>query len=104
MNDAEHQQLADRLSSLSFKAAHREVRKIDRDAVLKYFRNSYWDEYHTLWLLPNEGVEVTLVEKSDIDTLNQREYGGPPGTRRLAVEFQYVGARVEPLARPVAKF
>jgi hypothetical protein len=104
MDDAERQQLADRLSGLSFQAAHREMRKIDRDAVLKYFRNSYWDEYHTLWLLPNLGVEVTLVEKSDIDTLNQREYGGPPWQRRLGVEFQYIEARVAPLERPVEKF
>ena len=35
MDDTERQQLADRLSGLSFQAAkHREMRKIDRDAVL----------------------------------------------------------------------
>jgi len=104
MNDVERQQLTDRLSGLSFNEAHREVRKIDREAVLKHYRNSVWDEYHTLWLLPNEGLEITLVEKSDIDTLNQREYGAPPGQRRLGVTYQYVGARIEPLARPVATF
>lgn len=104
MNDAERQQLADRLSGLTFSQAHREIRKIDRDAVLKHYRNTMWDEYHTLWLLPNKDVAITLVEKSDIDTLNQREYGGPPWQRRLGVTYQYVGARVEPLERPVAKF
>ena len=104
MNDAERQQLADRLSGLSFRQAHREMRKLDPDAVLKYYRNSMWDEYHTLWLLPNKDLAITLVEKSDIDTLNQREYGAPPWKRRLSVSYRYVGARVEPLERPVAKF
>lgn len=104
MNETERRQLADRLSGMSFKNAHREMRRIDRDAVLKYFRNSIWDEYHTLWLLPNEGVEITLVEKADVDTLDKRDYSGPPSRRKLGVKYEYAEARVEPLERPVAKF
>jgi len=104
MNEAERRQLADRLSGLSLKHARQEIRKLDRDADLKYFRNSMWDEYHTLWLLPNQGLSITLVEKADIDQLDKRDFSGPPSRHKEAVSYEYVEARVEPLARPVAKF
>jgi len=104
MNETERQQLADRLSGMSFRNAHREMRRIDRDAVLKYFRNSMWDEYHTLWLLPNEGLEITLVEKADVGMLNKRDFSGPPTRRKEGVAYEYAEARIEPLERPVAKF
>ncbi len=104
MTDAERQQLAERLSRLSLADARKEIRKLDRDATLKYFRNSMWDEYHTLWVLPNQDVAITLVEKADVDTLDRRDFTGPPSRRRLGVQYRYVEARVEPLRRPVARF
>lgn len=100
----EHGQLAQRLSALSFEEARREIRHLDPDADMKFFRNSYWDEYHTLFLLPNRNLSITLVEKSTVETTNRRDYSGPKDRKRQKVAYNYIEARVSPLQRPAAKF
>lgn len=103
MNETERDQLAQRLSAMSWKDARKEIERLDPEAVLKYFRNSYHDEYRTLYLLPRQGVSVTLVEKQDATVLDSpvlSDYG----KKKLHIAFDYIGARVEPLERPAGKF
>lgn len=107
MNATEREQLAKRLSALTWKEARKEVFRLDPDANLKFFRNSIWDEYHTLYLLPNLGVQITLVDKQEKDTMEKDDpasmLGRVLGRRhKKAIDFNYVGARVEELQRPVA--
>lgn len=97
MNDAERDQLAQRLSAMSLKDARNEIRKIDPAADMKYFRNAIWDEYHTLFLLPNAEISVTLVEKVDVQPTDSPDYSGPRGRTRLRTMYRYTGARVAPL-------
>ena len=103
MKETERDQLAQRLSAMSWKDARREIERLDPEAVLKYFRNSYHDEYRTLYVLPRRGISVTLVEKQDADVLNEQVLTDF-GKKKLRVEFDYIGARVEPLGRPAEKF
>ncbi|HML25069.1 MAG TPA: hypothetical protein PKD09_25680 [Aggregatilinea sp.] len=103
MNETERDQLAQRLSAMSWKDARKEMRRIDPDAVMKLFRNSYHDEYRTLYLMPNQGISVTLVEKQDADVTDKPVISAP-GEKKMSVSYDYVGARVAPLERPVSKF
>ncbi|MBN1966013.1 MAG: hypothetical protein JW910_15295 [Anaerolineae bacterium] len=99
MDDAEREQLARRLSALSLKEARSEIRRLDSKADLKYYRNSRWDEYHTLFVLPDKGLSITLVEKIDHKALDKRDYSGPPDRKRLETDYRFVEARVAPLDR-----
>jgi len=101
MNDAERAQLAQRLSAMSFKDARKEIRRLDPEADLVFWRNSVWDEIHTLWLLPNAGLSITLVEKVIRNQAKHGIGGGPSGFKAEKADFRYVEARVEPLERPV---
>lgn len=104
MNEAEREELAQRLSAMSLKEVRNEIRRIDPNANLKFFRNSIWDEYHTLWLLPNAELSIILVEKGNVEKTNLPDHAGPTGQKRNAIEYDFVEARVDPLNRPVAKF
>ena len=103
MDEVAREQLAKRLSAMKFKQVRREIRALDPEAELKFYRNSVRDEYHTLWVLPNAGVSITLVEKVKVQETNRAIGGGPRGWRARKVEFNYIEARVEPLARPAHK-
>ncbi len=97
MNETEREQLAQRLSALSLKDARKEIRRLDRAADMKFYRNSIWDEYHTLFLLPNAGLSITLVEKGEVEQLDLPDTAGPKGRKRQALTYSYVGASVAPL-------
>jgi hypothetical protein len=103
MDEAAREQLARRLSAMSLNDARKEVRAIDPKAELKFFRNAIWDEIHTLWLLPDANVSVTLVEKDEQRELAKQAGGMPRGVHKLHTDFSYVEARVETLDRPTAK-
>jgi len=103
MDEVAREQLARRLSAMKLSDVRKEIRALDRDAVLKFYRNSIWDEYHTLWLLPNAGVSITLVEKVRFKDGKKEVGGGPRGMKAKETAFVYVGARVEPLTRPAHK-
>jgi hypothetical protein len=103
MDEAAREQLARRLSAMKLSDVRKEIRALDRDAVLKFYRNSIWDEYHTLWLLPNAGVSITLVEKIRLRNGKKEVGGGPRGMKAKEAEYVYVEARVEPLTRPPHK-
>ena len=95
MDEAARDQLAQRLSAMSLKDARKEIRALDADANMKYFRNAIWDEYHTLFTLPNAGLNVILVEKGKFEQTDRKIGGGPIGWTALKAEYQYIEARVE---------
>lgn len=97
-------QIAKRLNNLSFNGARKEIYRLDSDADLKYWRNAIGDEYHSLFVLPNAGLSITLVEEQDQRPLNQDDDNSadPKNRRRLKVRYSYADARVEPLMHRVA--
>ncbi len=102
MDEAERQQLAQRLSALALKDAQKELKKLDRTLKLKYYRNSIWDEYHSLYLLPQLNISVTLVEKEDRDEMSAGVAASPGGRlKKERASFYYVEARVGSLNRPI---
>lgn len=103
MDGATREQLAQRLSALSFKDAQKEIRALDPKADMKYFRNAIWHEYHTLFTLPNAGLSITLVEKGQLEETRHKIGGGPRGLKAEKAAFTYTEARVEPLTRPAHK-
>lgn len=103
MDEAAREDLAQRLSDMSLRDAVREMRNIDPDANMVFWRNAIWHEYHTLFLLPNEDVEVRLVETSSVSEPKREVGGGPSGTMARSTAYQYIGARVAPLDRPAYK-
>ncbi len=103
MDETAREQLAKRLSAMSLKDARTEMRVIDPDAILKYYRNSIWGECHTLFVLPNAGLSIALVEKDKVETMDAQSGGAPRGLNKESVEYQYIEARVTPLDRPATK-
>lgn len=103
MDEAAREQLAQRLSAMSLKDARREIRVIDPDAILKFYRNSVWHEYHTLFVLPNAGLSVILVEEESVEIMDKQSGGASRGVKKEAVDYHYIEARVEPLTRPAYK-
>ncbi|MCL4237951.1 MAG: hypothetical protein KJ047_06850 [Anaerolineae bacterium] len=99
-DQAAHEQLARRLSAMKLKDVRKEIRALDSGAILKYYRNAIWGEYHTLWVLPNAGLSITLVERADVSDSNKEVGGGPRGMTAKKVEYVYIETRVEPLLRP----
>lgn len=103
MDDAAREALAQRLSAMDFRAAVREMRAIDPGANMVFWRNSMWDEFLTRFLLPNAQLTVTLVEKRNV-TESKKRFGGVPTNNKVQkFDYEYVGARVEPLDRPAYK-
>jgi hypothetical protein len=102
MNDSEREQLAQRLSALSLNDARKEILRLDRDANLKYWRNTIWDEYHSLFVLPNAGLSITLVEEQDRRGTDQADDSSANSRRRKnqKIAYDYIEARVTPLTRP----
>ena len=75
MDEAEREQLAARLSAMpSLREAQKEVRALDPDADMKFWRNSIWGQYHTLFTLPNVGLSITLIETDQTEN-TQRNIG-----------------------------
>ena len=103
IDEAAREQLARRLSAMKIKDVRKEIRALDPDAILKYYRNAIWDEYHTLWVLPNAGLSITIVERATVSDSNKEVGGGPRGMKARKVEFVYIETRVEPLLRPAYK-
>ena len=100
MDEAAREQLARRLSAMKLKDVRKEIHALDADAILKYYRNAMWDECHTLWVLPNAGLSITIVERATVSDSNKEVGGGPRGMKTKKVAFAYVETRVEPLLRP----
>lgn len=103
MDEAARQDLAQQLGEMKIRKAMRTVRNMDRDANMIMWRNAVKDEYHTVFLLPNEGVIVTLVEQNSVSASERKIGGGPQGLKAQNVEFTYVEARVTDLERPAQK-
>ncbi|MBI5960753.1 MAG: hypothetical protein HY866_18585 [Chloroflexi bacterium] len=100
MDDIAREQLAKRLSALSLKDARKEIRSLDPDADMAFWRNATWDEHQTLWLLPNAELSITLVEKTDFKDSNHQIGGGPGRYTAQKADYRYIEARVMPLERP----
>lgn len=95
MNEQEQQALAEHLASLSYKKARAEIRRLDTEANLKYWRNAMrTNEYHTAYELPNIGLKVTLVEHAEKEPVPDiKRFGAQKNT------ITYIEARVEPLKK-----
>ncbi len=97
MDEAQRKQLAERLKALDLRKAMREIRALDKAANMKFWRNAMWNEYQTLFELPNVGIKVTLVEKGTFEETDRKVGGGPTGWKAKKAEYEYVEARVAPL-------
>lgn len=92
MNEQERLKLAEHLASMKFQRARTEIRKLDPDANLKYFRNSFGNRrWHTAYELPNEGIKITLVEQAEEKPISDSSL--------IRVTPVYVEAIVEDLRR-----
>ena len=104
MDEAEREQLAQRLSAMSsLREAQKELRALDPDADMKFWRNSIWGEYHTLFTLPNAGLSVTLIETDEVQNSQRTIGGGPRGSKAEKIKYHYKGARVDVLTHPAHK-
>jgi hypothetical protein len=104
MDEAEREQLAQRLSAMSsLREAQKELRALDPDADMKFWRNSIWGEYHTLFTLPNAGLSITLIETDEVKNSQRKIGGGPRGSKAEKITYHYKGARVEALTHPAHK-
>jgi hypothetical protein len=103
VDEASRKQLAQRLGAMKLNEARGEIRALDRDANMVFWRNAMWDETQTRYLLPNAGLSITLVEKTNEHDDNKTIGGGPRGTHAIEVEYHYVEARVDLLDRPAHK-
>lgn len=101
MDEQERQELSRRLSGMTFKQARKEIFRLDRAASMAFYRNSMWDEFHTLFLLPNQGLSITLVEQDDARQTDDVAASSPGDVKKLKVVFKYIEARVDALDRPV---
>jgi hypothetical protein len=91
LTESERQKLAEKLAKLDYKKARKEVRKLDKAADLKIWRNGVGPgELHTTYDLPTLGIRVTLVEKAE-----RRE---ADGGAKIKPKYLYTEARVEPLS------
>jgi hypothetical protein len=104
MDEAEREQLAQQLSAASsLREALKEVRALDPDADMKFWRNSIWGQYHTLFTLPNVGLSITLIETDQTENTQRNIGGGPRGSKAEKVKYYYKGARVDVLTHPAHK-
>ncbi len=103
MDDTARQDLARQLGEMTVRKAMRTVRGMERDANMIMWRNAIWHEYHTVFLLPTEGLTITLVEKNTVVASEHEIGGGPEGSKAQDVEFTYIEARVTELERPAHK-
>ncbi len=86
LSEQERQQLAEKLASMKYKQARKEIRRLDPDADLKIWRNSVGhNEWHTMYELPNLNSRVILVEQEHREDKGDRDQ----------VDYIYVEARVE---------
>ena len=92
MDEQDRQSLAKHLAGMKLRRARNEIRRLDPNATLKYYRNAIGkNEWHTAYELPNIGLKVTLVEEP------RKE--GIMGSYLVRSKPVYVEARVEPLTR-----
>lgn len=92
MDEQDRQSLAKHLAGMKLGKARAEIRRLDPEATLKYFRNAIGkNEWHTSYELPNIGLKVTLVEEPRKVPMM--------GTYLVRSKPVYVEARVEPLTR-----
>jgi hypothetical protein len=103
MDEAEREQLAQRLSAMSLRDAQKELRALDPDVDMKFYRNSIWGEYHTLFTLPNAGLSVALVETDEVENTQKNIGGGPRGSKAQKIKYIYKGALVDVLTHPAHK-
>jgi hypothetical protein len=103
MDEAEREQLAQRLSAMSLRDAQKELHALDPDVDMKFWRNSIWGEYHTLFTLPNAGLSITLIETDEVQDSKKNIGGGPRGSKAQKITYHYQGARVDVLTHPAHK-
>jgi hypothetical protein len=96
MDDTQRAQLAERLQAMDMRKAMREIRALDKDANMKFWRNSMWHEIQTVFELPTLGVKVILVEKGVFKEIDREVGGGPNGLKARKAEYEFVEARVLP--------
>lgn len=94
LNENERQQLAEKLAGLALGKARKEVRRLDKDANLKVWRNSIRRELQTVYELPNLGVRVIFVELPDAKPME--------GVNKIKMSYFFTEARVEPWTPPQA--
>ena len=93
MDTQERQDLAQHLAEMTYKRARREVRKLDPNAVLRYWRNSVGPNYwHTMYVLPGVGLKVTLIEEHQTEPIKD--------SHLVRANPVYVEARVEAWSPP----
>ncbi len=92
LNEVERQELAERLAQMNYKAARREIRRLDQEANLKYWRNSVRHEVQTVYELPSLGVRVTLIEDTETKPIAE--------SNLVKRHFYYSEARVEAWTPP----
>lgn len=90
LSEEEMQALADKLVGLKVGKARGQIRRLDPDSQLQMYRVGVRDELLTRFVLPNLGVQVTLVE----DPGTVPEDGD---STRLKATDTFVEARVEAL-------
>jgi hypothetical protein len=103
MDEAEREQLAQRLSGMSLRNAQKELRALDPDLDMKFWRNSIQGEYHTLFTLPNAGLSIALIETEEVENSQKQIGGGPRGTKAQKIKYHYKGAQVDTLSHPAHK-
>jgi hypothetical protein len=103
MDVAEREQLAQRLSGMSIRNAQKELRALDPDVDMKFWRNSIQGECHTLFTLPNAGLSITLIETDEVKDSQKQIGGGPRGSKAQKIKYHYKGARVDTLTHPAHK-
>ena len=92
MDANERQELAQHLAEMKLKKARSEIRRLDKDAALKTYRNAIGsNEWHTIYDLPNMGIRISLVEEPTKSPIY--------GSHLVRSKPVYVEARVEPLKR-----
>ncbi|NJL94563.1 MAG: hypothetical protein HC915_12990 [Anaerolineae bacterium] len=78
MSEQEMKDLAEHLAKMRMKRARNEIRRLDTEARLKFWRNAVgMQEWHTTYELPGLGVRVVLVENRCIRPPAKRAWCGP---------------------------
>jgi hypothetical protein len=97
--ETEREVLARHLSNLALGDAIREIGNVDCDANMVMWRNPTGDEFHTVFLLPNAELTITLVEKN----IGVSSAHGT-GAKARSSDIRYIDVRITDLERVVFKY
>lgn len=102
--ETEREVLARHLSNLAFGDAIREIGHVDCDANMVMWRNPTGDEFHTVFLLPNAELTITLVEKNTVVCSENGIGEALKGVKARHSDIRYVDVRITDLERVVFKY